>query len=74
MKLAEENIDTVMMSHLPETEEYARILYDEQEAGRVIETNFAKFEELNGQAWRSITMLMARCIARGMRIEKEKDV
>ncbi len=70
MKLSDEDISKVMCSDLPEQCEYSQIIYDAQETGKLINTPnaFDKCQEANRKAWSEIMNLMARCIARGMRL------
>jgi len=70
-KLSEENISKVMVKDLPKQSEYDYILYAAQDVGKLMGTDFAKSQEANSKAWSGITDLMARCIARGMRLQKE---
>lgn len=71
MNLSEEDTSKVMVNDLPEQSEYAYILYAAQETGKLINTNFDKCQEENAKAWSGIMDLMARCIARGMRLATE---
>ena len=71
VKLNEEDISKVLVSDLSEQSEYDYILYAAQDAGRLRGTDFTKSQEANRRAWTGITDLMAKCIARGMRIERE---
>ena len=73
MKLSEEDISKVMVNDLPKQPEYDYILYSAQETGRLINTDFAKSNEANARAWSNIQDVMARCIARGMRLERESN-
>lgn len=65
MKLSEEDTSKVMCKDLPEPAEYSYIIYAAQEAGRSM-----KAHEANRKAWAGIMDLMAKCIARGMRLAK----
>lgn len=71
MKLSDEDISKVMMRDLPEQSEYSHIIYEAQEAGKLLSSDYHKFDEHNTKAWKGITDLMAKCIARGMRLAKE---
>ena len=72
MKLSEEDISKVYVKDLPERGEYSEIIYSAQEAGKWLSSNYHKFDEHNAKAWREIMNLMAKCIARGMRLERER--
>ena len=68
MKLSEEDTSKVMVRDLPEPSEYYYIIYAAQETGKLTYTDFAKCNEANSKAWSGIMTLMAKCIARGMRL------
>ena len=70
MKLSEEDISKVMVRDLPEQSEYSHIIYAAQDTGRALEARkeYTTIEEPNSKAWAGIMDLMARCIARGMRL------
>lgn len=72
MKLSEEDISKVMVDDMPEHAEYSQILYDSQDAAKSINSDFAKSQEASRRAWAGISDLMARCIARGMRLAREE--
>ena len=67
-----EDTSKVMVNDLPRTGEYSEILYLAQECGKYIETDFKRSSEANSKAWRKITDIMAQCIARGMRLERNR--
>lgn len=71
MKLSEEDNSKVMFRDMPEQSEYSYIIYAAQETGKLTFTDFAKCNEANKKAWSGIMDLMARCIARGMRLATE---
>ena len=71
MKVADEDTSKVYVRDLPEQEEYSDIIYAAQEAGRLVQTNFQGCQEANNRAWSGIMRLMAGCIARGMRLQRE---
>lgn len=71
MKLLEEDIRKVMVSDLPEQSEYSSIIYAAQDTIKFGTADFEKAQEANNEAWKGITDLMARCIARGMRLAKQ---
>jgi len=56
MKLSEEDISKVLVRDLPEYSEYDLILSDKG----------------GDRRWEDLVELMARCIARGMRLEAER--
>ncbi len=72
MKLSEEDTSKVFCKDMPETEEYSSVIHAAQDAGRSVEKDFKKSQEASGKAWHDISYLMAACIARGMRLQKEK--
>ena len=72
MKLSEEDISKVMVNDMPEQGEYSHILYAAQDTAKLVDTNFDKSQEANRKAWSGIMDLMARCIARGMRLESSR--
>jgi hypothetical protein len=74
MRLNDEDSNKVLVNDLPTSSEYQHILFNEQEAGQVIRTNYAKFNELNNKAWADILLLMEKCIARGIRLAKERNL
>jgi len=76
MKLSDEDTSKVMCQDLPEQSEYSQIIYDAQEAGKLINTpaSFEKCQEYNSKAWSGVMHLMAGCIARGMRLQREKGL
>ncbi len=71
LRLTEENTSKVMMNDMPEQSEYSQVIYDAQETGKQI-NNFEKCQEANHKAWSGIMNLMARCVARGMRLQLAK--
>ena len=71
MTLDKEDISKVLCSDLPKTEEYASIIYKARESERYLNTDFEKFSKLNDELWFELTELMARCIARGMRLARK---
>lgn len=72
MKLSEEDTSKVMMKDLPERSEYYYIIHAAQDVGKYLTSDYQKSSEPNKIAWQGITDLMARCIARGMRLANEK--
>lgn len=75
MRLEEEDIKGVMCNDLPRTEEYSFIIYASQNVGKLINDNsgYEKTKTFNDEAWSGIHNLMARCIARGIRLERERS-
>jgi len=71
MDLSQEDLSEVMTSHLPRQSEYASIIYKAQDAGRLLGSDPVKATAENNAVWASLTDLMARCVARGMRLAKE---
>lgn len=68
MQLSEEDTSKVMINDLPEQSEYSYIIYAAQDTAKFVATDFDKSQEANRKAWSGINSLMARCIARGMRL------
>lgn len=73
MKLSEEDTNRVLVADLPEQSEYSQIIYDAQDAGKLISSDFEGSQKCSQKAWHSITELMAACIARGMRLRGERN-
>jgi len=73
MKLTDEDVSKVLVSDLPEQSEYRQILHDSHDAGRLVNTDFEKCQELSTKSWRDISDLAAACIARGIRLAKEGE-
>ena len=71
MTLDKEDISKVLCSDLPKTEEYASIIDKARESASYFNTDFEKFSKLDNELWFELTDLMARCIARGMRLAKK---
>lgn len=68
VNLEDEGDSKVLCLDMPKSGEYSQILYDSQEAGRYWDTDFAHATGANDKAWRGISNLMVKCIARGMRL------
>lgn len=74
MELSEEDTSKVFVNDLPNSGDYYHIIHDAQEAGKALALG-KSYEEVctpGDRAWHNIMNLMARCIARGMRLEKER--
>jgi hypothetical protein len=75
MKLSEEDTSQVYMKDMPEQSEYSQIIYDAQEVGKLIAGygTTTQIQSYNNKTWSAIMNLMAGCIARGMRLQREID-
>lgn len=71
MKIQEEDISKIMVNDLPQQSEYSHVIYAAYDAGRLVSSDFKKSLEASDRAWTGITNLMAYCIARGMRLERD---
>ena len=73
--LKDEDTEKVYMKDLPETSEYSHIIYDAQKVGKLLSHpgSFKESQAINSRVWFNIINLMASCIARGMRLQKEQS-
>ncbi len=73
MKLTEENIEEILVKDMPEPHEYSQIIYDCRESNEYIKSDYEKFSQLDFKVKRGLENLIARCIARGKRLQKEAN-
>jgi hypothetical protein len=71
-KLIDENISEVMCSDMPDSSEFSAVIYHSQDVGRLMSTDFKTSQESSNLAWSEMYSVMSHCIARGMRLEREK--
>ena len=71
MKLVEENISKILVKDMPEFSEYSQIIYDCRASGKLLDKDYAKFNELDFKVQHDLQDLMARCIARGIRLASD---
>lgn len=75
MKLVDEDISKVYPNDIPEAAEYGQIIHDAHRAGE-LDISYKDFEESrewSEKAWEGMYNLMAACIARGMRLQREEE-
>ncbi len=72
MELAKEDISKILVSDIPTVGEYSSIIYEAQDTGKLLDTDFRESQQHNNKSWADLYLVVARCIARGMRIQKEQ--
>lgn len=73
LQLQDEDTSQLMCSQMPSSQEFANVLYKAQEAGKFYEKDFQKSQDASRLAWLEMYGVMARCIARGMRLQREQS-
>ena len=71
MKLSDEDLSTVLVSEMPKDWEYIQVILLAMAAGRVSEKGSMEFREKNSQVYIELWDVVARCIARGKRLQRE---
>ena len=71
MELRDEDITGILVRDLPKASEYEPIIDKIRKSAQLSGTNFEQFLEVDYEIRRDFQLLMARCIARGMRLALE---
>jgi len=67
--LKDEDTSKVLCRWMPRTEEFSEVIYASQNTGKLYSSDFQKAQLRSNLAWSEMYSVMARCIARGMRIQ-----